>query len=206
MKGGFQRPNRSSMPQIGANRPQLGTGQAAERPSGQNRAAMTSASGSGNRSTATANSSRTANVSANRTANGNSQYARNGNNGAVGTANTNTGTVGSGNSNSGVVNNGTVGSGNVNTGNVVAGNDVNVDVNNGWGAYPAGTAYATGVAVGTTASAAVARSYYYSLPPSCSPYVWNSVSYYSCAGIWYQSQSQSGQTVYVVVSDPTKAK
>ena len=220
--GGMQRPSRSSMPQLGANGSLRGTGEAAGRSSPGSRSAISGGSaggnfssrfGGGNRSTAAASSNRsttTANGNRGATGNasGNSQYARNGNNGAVGTANTNTGTVGSGNGNSGVVNNGNVGSGNVNTGNVVAGNDVNVAVDNGWNGwedYPAG-AYATGVAVGTTTAAAATRSYYSSLPPTCSPYVWNSMNYYSCGGTWYQTQYQGGQVVYVAVSDPTKSK
>jgi len=96
---------------------------------------------------------------------------------------------------------------NVNNGNVVAGNNVDVDVDNGWGGsgdYPAGAAYATGVAVGTTATAAAVGTYYSTLPASCSPYVWNSVSYYTCAGNWFVPQYRGSTVVYVSVDNPTK--
>jgi hypothetical protein len=138
-------------------------------------------------------------------------FVNGGTNRAVG--NGNSGVVGSGNGNGNVavVNNGNVNnSGVVNAGNVNVGNDVNVNVGNGgWvGGYGyaagSGAAYATGVAVGSTATAAAIGSYYYALPAGCSPYVWNSHSYYSCAGAWYQQRYQSGTTVYVVVADPTK--
>jgi hypothetical protein len=128
---------------------------------------------------------------------GNSAIAgnRNGNTGVVGSANANSGTIGSGNGNTGVVNNG----------NVVAGNNVDVDIDNGWGGwdgdYPAGAAYATGVAVGAT-TAAVVGSYYSTLPAGCSPYVWAGAPYYSCGSSWYQRTNSNGSTVYVVVSDP----
>jgi hypothetical protein len=151
----------------------------------------------------------TANGSANSTrqvtnvGNGYSGVATSGN-----TATANSGVVGSGNGNTGAVNNGNIGSGNVNTGNVVAGNDVDVDVNGGWTGYgyPAGTgaAYATGVAVGSTATATAVSSYYSTLPASCYPYAYGVYRYYSCAGTWYQQTYKSGWTVYVVVSDPTK--
>jgi hypothetical protein len=96
---------------------------------------------------------------------------------------------------------------NVNNGNVVAGNNVDVDVNNGgwnWGEYPAGAAYATGVAVGTTATAAAIGTYYSTLPATCSPYVWNSINYYTCAGAWYRPEYRGTSVVYVSVANPTK--
>ncbi len=93
---------------------------------------------------------------------------------------------------------------------MVAGNDVDVNVNSGWSGYgytyPAGTGavYATGVAMGTATTAAVAGSYYSTLPASCYPYAYGAYHYYSCSGTWYQQTYKSGSTVYVVVSDPTK--
>ncbi len=150
------------------------------------------------------------------TANGNAAANRSGNRGVAGNgnsrtaANGNTGVAGSGNG-SGNINNGNVGSGNgntgvVNNGNVVAGNNVDVDVNNGgWnGNYPTGAAYATGVAVGATTSAAVVGSYYATLPANCAPYYYGAYRYYSCGSSWYQQTVQGSSTVYVVVSDPTK--
>ncbi len=160
--------------------------------------------------------------------NGNTGVAGNGNTRAVSRGNGNTGVVGSGNGNgntaytrngntgvvgSGNVNNGNVNTGNVNnavnTGNVAVGNDVDVNVNGGWSNYPAGSgaAYATGVAVGATTTAAVAGSYYYrSLPAGCSPYYRSSYQYYWCSGTWYQQQYQGGTAVYVTVADPTRSK
>lgn len=163
------------------------------------------------------------NRTAGATGNGNTstKLARNGNTGVVGTANTNSGTINRRNGNTGVVgsgngnvannanvNNGNIGSGNINTGNVVAGNNVNVDVNGGWSGYPAGTgaAYATGVAVGATATAAAVGSAYYALPNGCSPSAWNNYSYYYCGGAWYQQRYEGGSSVYVVVSGPTTGK
>jgi hypothetical protein len=177
----------------------------------QQGAANAQASNSGNKSTRTAagngNTSTTSRGNGNQVA-ANRGVARSGN----GNGNGNTGVVNNGNT--GVVNNGNIGSGNVNTGNVVAGNDVDVDVNGGWyGGYAGtGAAYATGVAVGATttavttsaATAAAVGSYYSALPAGCSPYVWGGYSYYSCYGTWYRQTYQSGSTVYVVVSDPTK--
>jgi hypothetical protein len=151
-------------------------GNSSTRANGQNRVGNTGVAGNGSNYTA---------------ANGNTGVAGNGNTGVV---------------NNGNVNNGTVGSGNVNTGNVVAGNDVDVNVENGgWsGYYGSGAAYATGVAVGATTTAAVAGSTYYSLPSSCPTYVYGGVSYYSCGGTWYQQRYQGSSVTYVVVSDPTK--
>jgi hypothetical protein len=180
--GGFGGLSRS-----GAGAPQRPTGKAGERtgassgqrPSGQT--AQQSGTASNRNTGAAGNSSGNTAVAGNRTGN--------------------TGVVGSGNGNTGVVN----------TGDVNVGNSVNVDVDNGWGGwngYPAGAgaAYATGVAVGTTATAAAIGSYYSTLPVGCSPYVWNSYNYYTCSGAWYRQRSQSGSTVYIVVADPTKSK
>lgn len=147
----------------------------------------------------------------------NGGYARNGNTGTVGGTRANSGAIGSGNGNR-ANNTGVVGSGNGNTGyaynsgNVAVGNDVNVNVDNGnsgWSGYNgyavgASAAYATGVAVGTNATTLAVGSYYATLPAHCSPYHYSSFSYYACGGTWYQARYQSGSTVYVVVSDPTK--
>lgn len=136
-------------------------------------------------------------VAGNRAANTGVVGNRNGNTGVVGSGNGNTAAVGNGNGNTAVVNNG----------NVVAGNDVDVNVDNGWGGnwdgdYPAGAAYATGVAVGATTTAAVIGSYYSTLPAGCSPYAWSNGYYYSCGNSWYRPTNSNGSTVYVVVSDP----
>lgn len=181
--GAMQRPTLPAgrQPTAIANKPRLGD--AAQRPA---------AAHNGNRAGAAANGS------------GNARVDRNGNSGVVGNT-ANSGTIGSGNGNTGVVNHGNVGNGNVNTGNVVAGNNVNVDVDGG-GAYPGG-AYATGVAVGTATSAAIASAYHSTLPAGCYSYGWSAVQYYQCAGgTWYQRQYQGGSTVYVTVADPTKTK
>lgn len=186
--GGFNRTN--------ATRPQRGT-----EPQRQ----LGSSSGTANKGTFANRNSNTRLASRGNGNTGVANSATNANSGVVGSGNGNTGVVNNGN-----VNNGNIGSGNVNTGTVVAGNDVNVDVNGGWTGYgytyPAGTgaAYATGVAVGTATTAAVVGSYYSTLPAGCSPYVYGSYRYYSCASTWYQQQYKSGTTVYVVVSDPTK--
>jgi hypothetical protein len=184
----------------GFNRGGMSAGQRPIRQTAQSRPATANngAVGSGSRST--------------RTADSNTRMAGNGNGN---TNNANSGVVGSGNGNTGAINNGNVGNkGVVNTGNVVVGNDVNVNVgngNSGWAGYNgypvgAGAAYATGVAVGTTATAAAVGSYYASLPAGCSPYYWGTYNYYTCGGTWYQPRYQSGSTVYVVISDPTKTK
>jgi hypothetical protein len=180
--GGFGGLSRS-----GAGAPQRPTGKAGQhtgtssgqRPNGQT-AKQSGTAAQGNRNTA---------------ATGNS----NGNTAATANRSGNTAVAGNGNGNTGVVN----------TGDVNVGNSVNVDVDNGWGGwngYPAGAgaAYATGVAVGTTATAVAIGSYYSTLPAGCSPYVWQSYSYYACSGAWYQQRYQGGRTVYVVVADPTK--
>ena len=134
-----------------------------------------------------------------------------GNTGVVSQGNGNA--VNARNGNTGVVNTGNVNNGNINSGNVAVGNNVDVDVNGGWaGTYGdavvgAGAAYATGVAIGTTATASAATaaavgSAYYALPAGCSPYTLYGYRYYTCGGTWYRQSSQGGSTVYVVVSDP----
>lgn len=184
---GDQRPGNGQFGQVG----QGNRGTAANTGAAANRSGNTGVAGnaSGNTRTTGIGNSRTA-------ANGNTGVAGSGN-GNVGSGNVNTGTVGSGNGNTA----------NVNNGNVVAGNDVDIDVDGGWGgAYPYGTgvAYATGVAVGATTSAAVVGSYYATLPASCAPYYYGAYRYYSCGSTWYQQTVQGSSTVYVVVSDPTK--
>jgi hypothetical protein len=131
--------------------------------------------------------------------------SRNANTGVVGNRSANTGVIGSGNGSTAAVGNGNTGI--VNTGNVVAGNDVDVNVDNGWGGnwngdQRAGAAYATGVAVGASTTAALIGSYYSTLPAGCVPYVWSSGYYYSCGNSWYRPTNSNGSTVYVVVSDP----
>lgn len=151
-----------------------------------------------------------------RSANANSASVNrgNGNSAAVARGNGNSGTVnrgsgnGNGSGNRAAVNNGNINSGNLNNGDINVGNDVDVAVGNGgWAgpyAYPAGTgaAYATGVAVGTTATAAAVGSAYYALPSGCSPYAWNGYRYYTCGSTWYRQTYTNGTTAYVVVADP----
>ena len=107
--------------------------------------------------------------------------------------------------NAGNINTGNINTGNINTGDINRG-DVNIDVDNdwnGWGGYydhPVG-AFAAGAVVGAT-TAAVLGSRYYALPPGCSPYPYASLTYYSCAGAWYQPTYQGDTVVYVVVDKP----
>lgn len=193
--GGIQRPSRAKQ------RPNAAGGQRPGNAQGKlgqgNRTGNTGIAGNGN-----GNGNGSGNARA--TGNGNTRTAANGNTGVAGSGN------GSGNTGSGNMNNGNVGSGNgntgvVNNGNVVAGNDVDIDVNNGAGGYyGTGAAYATGVAVGATTSAAVVGSYYATLPAGCAPYYYGAYRYYSCGSSWYQQQVKGSSTVYVVVSDPTK--
>jgi hypothetical protein len=51
-------------------------------------------------------------------------------------------------------------------------------------------------------TSAALGSYYYSLPPGCSPYY---TSYYHCGGAYYQPQYQGDTVVYVTVPDPAAA-
>jgi hypothetical protein len=187
--GGFSRPSGGDLSGSGMRAPQRRT---AQKPTGSASVAKGTANGSGNSSGQVASRG-----------NGNEGVANSGNR-----ANANSGVVGSGNGNTAAVNNGSIGSGNVNTGTVVAGNDVDVNVNGGWTGYgyPAGTgaAYATGLVVGSTATAAAIGARYSTLPASCYPYAYGVHRYHSCLGTWYQEQYKSGTTVYVVVSDPTK--
>ncbi len=165
--GGFSRPSGGGFSGSGMRAPQRRT---AQKPTRSANIAKGTANGSGNSSRQVASRG-----------NGDKGVANSGNR-----ANANSGVVGSGNGNTGAVNNGNVnngsiGSGNVNTGTVVAGNDVDVNVNGGWTGYgyPAGTgaAYATGVVVGSTATAAVIGGYYSTLPASCYPYAYGAYRY-----------------------------
>lgn len=200
--GAKQRPNATGGQRFGNGQ---GTGQLGQDNRGtaaNNGAAVNRSGNTGVTGSASGNTRSTGNGNRNTAANGNTGVAGSGNgngSGNVGNGNVNNGNVGSGNGNTGVVNNG----------NVVAGNDVDIDVDGGWGgAYPYGTgaAYATGVAVGATTSAAVVGSYYATLPASCAPYYYGAYRYYSCGSTWYQQQVQGSSTVYVVVSDPTKSR
>jgi hypothetical protein len=71
----------------------------------------------------------------------------------------------------------------------------------GWRDYPVGGAVAAGVVAGA-ATAAVIGSAYYSLPGDCSPYAWQSATYYSCGAGWYRSQYQGDTVVYIAVTKP----
>jgi hypothetical protein len=182
---GMQRPD-------GVANGQRPAGASAQRPQGKS--ATAAGTSQGNKAFAGRNSGN-ANGSGFNRGNGNTATAANGNTGIAGNGNGNTGVAGN-----------NVGSGNVNTGDVVAGNNVNVDVDNGWGGwngYPAG-AYATGVAVGATATAATVGTYYSSLPATCTPYPWNSINYYTCGGAWYVPEYRGSSVVYVTVANPTK--
>jgi hypothetical protein len=54
------------------------------------------------------------------------------------------------------------------------------------------------------ATAAAIGSAYYALPPECSPYYWESATYYSCGGAYYEPQYEGDTVVYVTVEDPSK--
>lgn len=202
--GGLQRPTGLSgqRPTLGKNK---GTGpMAGKRASGIGQGNRPVNAGNGNTGIAGNGNGTNTGIAGNRNGNTGIVGNRNGNTGVVGSANANSGTTGSGNGNTGIVG-GNGNTGVVNNGNVVAGNDVDVDIDNGWGGwdgdYPAGAAYATGVAVGAT-TAAVVGSYYSTLPAGCSDYVWAGAHYYSCGSSWYQPTYSNGSTVYVVVADP----
>lgn len=205
---GLQRPNGAHRPSASTNK-RPGSGQGASQlgqrnPSAASKGQTGRSGNAGAAGNASGNSRATGNGNTGTSANGNTRTAANGNTGIAGSGNgsgnINNGNVGSGNGNTGVVNNG----------NVAVGNDVDVNVENGgWNGsydYPVGAAYATGAAVGATTSAAVAGAYYSTLPAGCSPYYYGAYRYYSCAGTWYQVQTQGSSTTYVVVSDPTKSK
>jgi hypothetical protein len=70
----------------------------------------------------------------------------------------------------------------------------------GWRDYP----IAAGVAIGTVAvmTAAAIGSAYYTLPPACNPYVWQTYTYYTCGSVYYRPQYQGDTIVYVVVDKP----
>ena len=79
--------------------------------------------------------------------------------------------------------------------------DVDVDVDRGrYNRHPVGTAVAVGAAVAVTA--AVVGSIVYSLPPSCSPYVYAGMTYQQCGGTYYEPQYSGSSVTYVVVNPP----
>jgi hypothetical protein len=129
-------------------------------------------------------------------------------------AGANRGDIGSGNR-------GDVGSGNRNTdrsrgdtdrsrgdigsnNNINVDNDINIDADNGWGGDWDYHPVAAGVAFGTAAAitSAAIGSMYYSLPPSCAPRPYNSVSYYYCGNSWYMPQYSGTSVTYTVVNPP----
>jgi hypothetical protein len=98
---------------------------------------------------------------------------------------------------------------NINNGNINVGNDINIDIDGGYGnrphvshpiapSHPVGAAVAVGAIAATTA--AVAGSYYYSLPPGCTTVTINGVSYNECGTVYYQQRWEGNDVVYVAVS------
>lgn len=69
----------------------------------------------------------------------------------------------------------------------------------GWFDHP----IAAGVVIGAAATAIAIGATYYALPPGCPPYYWNSFTYYSCDGIYYEPQYEGDTIVYVTVPDPS---
>ena len=88
--------------------------------------------------------------------------------------------------------------------NVNVNRNVNVDVDNGWDNDWNDHPVAAGVAFGTAAAitAAAIGSIAYSLPPSCTMVMVNSLSYQQCGGTWYQAEYVGTQVTYVVVNPP----
>jgi len=73
----------------------------------------------------------------------------------------------------------------------------------GWVDHP----IAAGVVIGAIAGYyATLGSYWYALPPNCSPYWWESYYYYSCDGIWYEPGYHGDTIVYVTIPDPTNGQ
>lgn len=72
----------------------------------------------------------------------------------------------------------------------------------GWFDHPV----AAGVVIGAAATAAMIGATYYALPPGCPPYYWNSLTYYSCDGMYYAPQYEGDTIVYVTVPDPSDGK
>jgi hypothetical protein len=95
----------------------------------------------------------------------------------------------------------------INTGDInIDRGDINIDVDggygNGWGYGGYYHPIAAGVAIGAVAvtTAAIVGSYYYALPPGCSPYYLNSINYYHCGSVYYQQTWSGNDIVYVVVN------
>lgn len=95
----------------------------------------------------------------------------------------------------------------INTGDInIDRGDINIDVDggygNGWGYGGYYHPIAAGVVIGTVAvtTAAVVGSYYYALPPGCSPYYLNTINYYHCGSVYYQQTWYGNDIVYVVVN------
>jgi hypothetical protein len=85
---------------------------------------------------------------------------------------------------------------NVNHRDVNVNRNVNVDVDNNW-RYPAGAA---AVAVGTAVAVGAIVS---TLPPSCSTFVADGVTYQNCGGTYYAPRYDGPNVVYEVVSPPS---
>ncbi len=77
--------------------------------------------------------------------------------------------------------------------------DIDVDDHNDWD-HPVGAAMAVGAAVAVTAAAV--GSIVYSVPPSCTTVVSNSVTYTQCGSTWYQPSYVGTNVQYVVVNPP----
>ena len=76
--------------------------------------------------------------------------------------------------------------------------NVNVDVDRHWG-YPVG---AGAVAVGTAVAVGAIVS---TLPPSCSTFVADGVTYQNCGGTYYAPRYDGPNVVYEVVSPPSSS-
>ncbi len=87
---------------------------------------------------------------------------------------------------------------NVNHRDVNVNRNVNVDVDRNWGYGGVGVGAA--VAVGT---AVAVGAIVYSLPPSCSTFVADGVTYQNCGGTYYAPRYDGPNVVYEVVSPPS---
>lgn len=85
---------------------------------------------------------------------------------------------------------------NVNHRDVNVNRNVNVDVDRNWG-YPVGAA---AVAVGTAVAVGAIVS---TLPPSCSTFVADGMTYQNCGGTYYAPRYDGPNVVYEVVSPPS---
>lgn len=85
---------------------------------------------------------------------------------------------------------------NVNRRDVNVNRNVNIDVDRHWG-YPVG---AGAVAVGTAVAVGAIVS---TLPPSCSTFVADGVTYQNCGGTYYAPRYDGPNVVYEVVSPPS---